>query len=355
MLVAGAWTGAPKPVHHYVFYGQDRDQMRRDSAFLATKDFEGAQIAYTWRSLEPEKDRYDLNAIRDDLSFLTAHGKKLFIQLQDVSFQNDRVNVPVYLTRDSAYHGGANQQYRNNDDVRAIAQGWMARRWDPAVQIRLYKLLSILGAEFDGRIAGINLAETSVEFGQSGRRFPSGFSFERYRDAIIENINALKRAFPKSVTLVYGNFMPGEWRPDEDKGYLRAVYDSAKAFGVGVGGPDLMPWRPGQLKGSYPLIHDASGHVPVGIAVQEGNYDEVNRSSGKRITIRELYDFARDYLNVDYIFWYPEEPYYSRDVVPFVRLNVPRVTRGLPHSHAQRSLRRSPNPNMVVPLLCPRD
>jgi hypothetical protein len=308
-------------VHHYVFYGQDREQMRRDSAFLATKEFEGAQIAYTWRSLEPEKDRYNLSAIRDDLSFLTAHGKKLFVQLQDVSFVNDRINVPVYLTRDTAYHGGANQQFKDNDDVRAIGAGWMARRWDPAVQVRLYKLLGRLGAELDGRIGGINLAETAAEFG-NGPRFPTGFSYERYRDAIIENMNALKRAFPKSVTLIYGNFMPGEWRPDADKGYLRAVYDSAKALGVGVGGPDLMPWRPGQLKGSYPLIHDASGHVPVGIAVQEGNYDETNPSTGLRITVRELYDFAAEYLNVDYIFWYPEEPFYSRDVVPFVRLNA---------------------------------
>ena len=321
MLVAGPRAYAQKPVHHYVFYGQDREQMRRDSAFLATKEFEGAQIAYTWRSLEPEKDRYDLSAIRDDLSFLTAHGKKLFVQLQDVSFVNDRINVPVYLTRDTAYHGGANQQFKDNDDVRAIGAGWMARRWDPAVQVRLYKLLGRLGAELDGRIGGINFAETSAEFG-NGPRFPSGFSYERYRDAIIENMNALKRAFPKSVTLIYGNFMPGEWRPDADKGYLRAVYDSAKALGVGVGGPDLMPWRPGQLKGSYPLIHDASGHVPVGIAVQEGNYDETNPSTGLRITVRELYDFAAEYLNVDYIFWYPEEPFYSRDVVPFVRLNA---------------------------------
>ena len=300
--------------------------MRRDSAFLTTKEFEGAQIAYTWRSLEPEKDRYNLTAIRDDLAFLTAHGKKLFIQLQDVSFAKDRVNVPRYLTRDTAYHGGANQQYQNNDDVRAIGQGWMARRWDPAVQSRLYKLLSVLGAELDGRIAGINFAETSVEFGESGRLFPSGFSFERYRDAIIENINALKRAFPRSVTLVYGNFMPGEWRPDADKGYLRAVYDSAKAFGVGVGGPDLLPWRPGQVKGPYPLMRDASRVVPVGIAVQEGNYDEVNRATGERITIGELYHFATDQLNADYIFWYPEEPYYLRDLVPFVRRTVPRAT-----------------------------
>ena len=293
--------------------------MRRDSAFLATKELEGAQISYFWRSLEPEKDRYEFAAIRDDMTFLASHGKKLFIQLQDASFMKERVPVPVYITRDTTYHGGANQQLVDNDDVRAVGGGWMARRWDPAVQERLHKLLLALGAEFDGRVAGINFAETSVEFGESGRLYPSGFSPERYRDATIENIRALKRACPTSVALVYGNFMPGEWRPDEDKGYLRAVYDSAKSFGVGVGGPDLLPFRQGHLRGAYPLIHEASARVPVGIAVQEGNYADVNPATGARASIAELYRFATEYLGIDYIFWFAEEPYYSREVIPFVR------------------------------------
>lgn len=313
------WSPAQKPVHHYVFFGQDRDRMRQDSAFLATKELEGAQISYFWRSLESEKDRYDFSAIRDDIAFLAAHDKKLFIQLQDVSFMATRVPVPVYMTRDTAYHGGANQQLVDNDEARAVGGGWMARRWDPAVQERLHKLLLALGAEFDGRVAGINFAETSVEFGGSGRLFPSGFSPERYRDAIIENIKVLKRAFPKSVAIVYGNFMPGEWRPTDDKGYLRAVYDSAKSFGVGVGGPDLLPSRVGHLRGAYPLIRDASARVPVGIAVQEGNYAEVNRATGARASVADLYRFATEYLGIDYIFWFVEEPYYSHEVIPFVR------------------------------------
>ena len=69
---------------------------------------------------------------------------------------------------------------------------------------------------------------------------------------IITNMKALKRAFPKSVAMQYANFMPGEWRPTQDKGYLRVVYRAAKELRVGVGGPDLLPYRPGQLKSSYP-------------------------------------------------------------------------------------------------------
>jgi hypothetical protein len=154
---------------------------------------------------------------------------------------------------------------------------------------------------------------------ESGPRRPKGFTCEIYRDAIITNMKALKEAFPRSVTLEYANFMPGEWRPTKDKGYLRAVYQAAKKLKVGVGGPDLLPYRPGQLGSSYPLIRDASGIVPVGIAVQDGNYDDKHPKTGKRMTIPELIQFANEYLKVDYIFWCTQEPYYSQELIPFVR------------------------------------
>jgi hypothetical protein len=311
----------PRPVHHYVFFGDEREKIATASAFLETKALEGAQVKYSWRQLEPEKNAYDFSMIREDLAFLNSRGKKLFIQLQDVTFSESRINVPVYLLRDPIYNGGADKQYeiRNDDEDRAVVAGWVARRWDPAVQERFHKLLSALGKEFDGRIEGINFAETSVVFGTSGRLFPRGFSFESYRDAIIANMKALKQAFPKSVAMQYGNFMPGEWRPTSDKGYLSAVYQAAKVSNVGMGGPDLMPHRPGQLKSSYPLIREVAGVVPTGIAVQDGNLEEVNPATGKRVDVSELVKFATDYLKVDYIFWGTQEPYYSADVIPFLR------------------------------------
>ena len=310
-----------RPIHHYVFFGQDRDRIAQASSFLETGALEGAQVVYSWRQLEPEKDVYDFRMIREDLAFLQSSGKKLFVQLQDVTFSESRINVPLYLLRDPIYNGGAAKQYEyegDNEDHARVA-GWMARRWDPAVQERFHKLLFALGKEFDGRIEGINFAESSVGVGTSGRLFPKGFSFEIYRDAIITNMKVLKRAFPRSVAMQYGNFMPGEWRPTNDKGYLRAVYEAAKESNVGVGGPDLMPYRPGQLGTSYPLIREAAGIVPTGVAVQDGNLAEVNPATGRRVEVSELMKFATEYLKVDYVFWGTEEPYYSADVIPFLR------------------------------------
>ncbi len=321
LLILLACTGVSAKVRHYVFFGQDREKLKQASSFLESKALEGAQVTYSWRQLEPKQDEYDFNYIREDLAFLSSKGKKLFIQLQDVTFSESRINVPRYLLQDAIYNGGADKQYHVNegDEEHAIVAGWAARRWDPAVQARFHKLLFALGKEFDGRIEGINFAETSVGFGYSGRLFPKGFSFEIYRDAIVTNMKALKRAFPKSVAMQYANFMPGEWRPTKDRGYLRAVYQAAKESKVGVGGPDLLPNRPGQLKSSYPLIREAAGIVPIGIAVQDGNYDDVNPKTGKRLTIAELIQFATEYLKVDYIFWCTQEPYYSQDLIPFLR------------------------------------
>ena len=306
-------------LHHYVFFALDRDRIH-DAAFLHTPAFDGAQLKYTWRELEPSKDTYDLSAIRRDLAFLTANKKKLFIQLQDMTFDPAYICIPKYLLQDAQYHGGADKQYDlpGNEEARAVPAGWGARRWDPAVQARFRKLLFVLGKEFDGKIEGINLPETAVEFGESGKLFPKGYTPTIYRDAVLRNMAALKQAFPRSVAMQYANFMPGEWLPEDDKHYLRSVYRRAEKLKVGVGGPDMIPYRLGQMKHSYPLIRAAHGIVPTGIAVQEGDYDTINPKTGKPTTIPDLLGFAKGYLKVNYVFWCTQEPFYSKKLIPLL-------------------------------------
>ena len=50
-LICCAGAGGEGP-HHYVFFNRDRERIS-DVAFLETKPFEGAQLKYTWRELEP--------------------------------------------------------------------------------------------------------------------------------------------------------------------------------------------------------------------------------------------------------------------------------------------------------------
>ena len=111
----------------------------------------------------------------------------------------------------------------------------------------------------------------------------------------------------------YANFMPGGQTSPQ------RVFRRARELKVGVGGPDLLPFRPFQMQNSYPLIRESAGLVPSGIAVQDGNYADRNPKTGQQATIPELIEFATGFLKVGYVFWCTEEPFYSKQVIPFLQ------------------------------------
>ena len=167
------------PPKNYVFFDRERGRIA-ESSFLETATIEGAQLKYTWRELEPSRDKYDVGLVLKDLAYLEQHGKRLFVQVQDVSFveTGSAINVPEYLTTGGSFHGGVARTYdpQGDDDMRANPNGWVARRWDPAVRARFAALLNALGRALDGRIEGISLPETSLDFGSSTRTHPHGFT-----------------------------------------------------------------------------------------------------------------------------------------------------------------------------------
>jgi len=319
-IVFGNKISSQQAVKNYIFFNLERGRIH-DSVFLNTKQIEGAQLKYTWKELEPEKDNYRLDLIENDLDFLIKNKKGLFIQIQDVSFDTTRIPVPGYLLKDPLYHGGADCQYSflNEEETKYIKEGWVARRWDKEVAGRFHKLLTVLGKQFDGKITGINLPETAVGFGDKEKLHPSGFTFETYRDAIKENMFVAKKSFHNSIVIQYANFMPGEWLPWTDHSYLKDLYNYAKEIKCGMGGPDILVYKKGQMNHSYGLIHDCDGVVPTGVAVQDGNYSHVNPKTNKVVTVPEIYDFGKNYLKLNYIFWCTEEPYFSKKVIPFLR------------------------------------
>jgi len=311
---------AQKSVSNFVFFNLDRDRIQEDS-FLNTEEFIGAQLKYTWRELEPCKDYYDFSNIRSDLNFLERHGKTLFIQIQDVTFDTIRVNVPQYLLEQPEYNGGVAIQYLTDDNDSIISQdGYIARRWDSAVAQRFYKLLHELGKQFDGKIEGINLPETSVGFGNSGKLFPDGFTPWIYREAILKQMKVVKEAFPNSVVIQYANFMPGEWLPLDDNGYLESLYRFAAENKIGMGGPDIKIYRAAQMNHSYKFLKKYSNQIKTGIAVQWGNYEVTNPKTQQEVTVKEIYDFGYDELGVDYIFWCTQEPYYTEHLIKFLEV-----------------------------------
>lgn len=308
---------------NFIYFNRDRERIS-EPGFLENEGVAGAHLKYTWRELEPERDRYELGPILADLAYLEGQGKRLFIQLQEVSF-DERINVPDYLVEDPEFSGGVARQYEweRSDDSDATFDGWVSRRWDPAVRERFARLLNALGRELDGRVEGINLPETAVGFGESGALYPEGYTPEGYFEGVKALMTSARGAFHRSTVIVYANFMPGEALPEEDRGFLRGVYEHAEVSGVGVGGPDLLPHRRGQQTHSLALIRRRAARVPAGLAVQWGNLADLNPRTGAPVTVAELYLFARDSLQLDYIFWGVQEPYYSDDVLRFLE-SLPR-------------------------------
>ena len=317
---------ARAPLQHFIFFGRDRARIE-DSAFVANPNIAGAQIKYTWRELEPQRDHYTFDKIVDDVSALARHHKRLWIQLQDVSFGAQERAVPDYLLRESDFGGGVADQYEG-EPPHARFVGRMARRWDPAVRTRFIKLLDTLGRAFDGKIEGLNVAETSFSVIDSGALRPTGFTDDAYVDGIKAMMSAARGAFHRSRFIVYANFMPGEWLPDDDHGYLRAVYAYADSIGAGVGGPDLLPFRRGQRNHALRLIPARGATTIAGLAVQDGNLAERNPVTGARVSVEELVRYATDTLRLDYLFWGTEEPYYSAEVLPWLAGLVNRRKNG---------------------------
>lgn len=317
-LLIYSHTLAQKTIENFVFFNVDRHRIHEPS-FLKAEHLVGAQLKYTWKELEPSTGTYAIHLIKDDLAFLAKNGKKLFIQIQDVSFDTIRVNVPTYLLKEPEYKGGVAIQYLTDDKDQILRQdGYVAKRWEPKVAERFQKLLLALGKELDGKIAGINLPETAVGFGETGKLYPDGFTPEVYKEAILRQMEAAKQAFPTSDVIQYANFMPGEWLPWDDKGYLESLYEYAAKKGIGMGGPDIKIYKKAQMNHSYKFLSAFSQEIKTGIAVQWGNYEEINPKTKKQVTVDEIYTFGSTEIGLDYIFWCTQEPYYTQYLLPYL-------------------------------------
>lgn len=281
-------------------------------AILEKSCVSGAQIIYSWKQLEPEKGIYDFSKIEKDLNFLSKIHRKLFIQLQDRSFEPTVFNVPNYIREDKIYHGGVALQYDFPGEGKPITTGWVARVWDPAVRERYNLLIQKLATTFDGKIYGINLPETAVDFDEQNP--PDDFTFDKYFNAELENITAAKKAFRKSYVIQYVNFFPGEWNNDHQ--YMSRLFAYATTHQIGLGGPDIVPYKESQMKNSYPFFQKFKGKILTGMAIQEPDYTYKNPATGDYYTFADFYNFTRDYLGASILFWNVQEPFFSNRLVP---------------------------------------
>lgn len=305
LRVIGANAAGAAAQHFLYTSSDDLTQL----AALERPDIGGVQVVYSWKSLEIAKDQYDFSQIETDLKYLDGLHKKLFIQIQDRFFEIQHKNVPRYLLTEPVYAGGLVPQVDNPGEGKPEGYGWVAQQWNPAVRERFQRLLAALAGRFDGRVFGINLPESAV--GVDIERDRSGFTCEKYFAAELENIKFARDSFKKSHVVQYANFWPCEW--DNDQKYMSRIFEFAQAHGIGLGGPDIVPYKKGQMKNSYPFFNQYKGRLSlVAMAIQEPTLTYTNPQTGKKFTRDEFVTFAENYLGVDIIFWSTRSPWLQR-------------------------------------------
>lgn len=288
----------------FLFIGGDDPRDHADA--LRRERVAGAQIVYTWRSLEREQGEYDFSRIERDLAYLVAMDRALFVQVQDRFFQPDARHLPEYLLTEPQYRGGLARQKDYAGEGQPEGAGWVAMQWVPAVSARHRALLTALAQRFDGRIAGVNLPESATDLDLDHP--PEGFTCDRYVDATLANLRHAAGVFERSPVVQYVNFWPCEW--NNDHGYMARTFSLAEEIGAGLGGPDIVPDRRGQMKNSYPFLHRYRGRLPlVAMAVQEPTLTYIDPQTDEPFTAERITCYARDYLGVNVLFWTAQAPW----------------------------------------------
>lgn len=275
-------------------------------------EFKGVQVLYSWRDIEPEKGRYDFSSIRTDLNELSKMNKQLVIQLQYKSFGKGESRVPAYLNGPE-YGGGVYETTRG---------AWDPVHWNTNVQNRICALLKALANEFDSHpnLEAVCLPESSPGLPKGFERKPElgidynfnkvlpsefqRFSLVDYTSAIKTYLRIMKESFMHTVVIQYINWTA----VDELMAY-------ALENGVGIGGPDVLPRDEGTRKVAYPYYPKSSGIVPLGAAVQWPDFVV----DGVEIPVREVYNFGRDYLKLNYMFWEMSRAPYNQKVLEMIK------------------------------------
>jgi hypothetical protein len=112
--------------------------------------------------------------------------------------------------------------------------------------------------------------------------------------------------------------------------YLGQIASAVAPLGIVMGGPDVLPdsWQLNYH--SYPFFKQFKGKMKMFNSIQYDSYKHVHATKGyatKYWTMAEMFRFARDDLNVNYLFWTrkpvpdPSDSYDWTYALPVIRNN----------------------------------
>lgn len=256
----------------------------------------GIQKRYYWDELETSKDVYDFSGLISDLDYMDSNGKYLVIQLQLQTF-NNTIRSPAYL-QTPLYEGGV---------YNMSGGGWHLRMWNDSVVARLHRLIDALGKATDSHpaLSLLNISESAMG-APSEPSLQSGWSSRV--SASMTNLSGLayplRASFPSTPTISYCNATAAR---------VALFEGTALATGNGHGGPDhyIGAYEEStNLVHSYDVAKRLSGTVPVGYGVQWHNFTRFGKTDAIIHPIQH-YEFSRNVLGSNFMFWVKREPYWN--------------------------------------------
>jgi len=149
-----------------------------------------------------------------------------------------------------------------------------------------------------------------------------GYSPEAYRDALIDVLTIASQEFSTSQVFWYMNFLP------QNQNYLNDIAIAVAPYGIAIGGPDVLPDSAPLVTLTYPLYDNFPAGTTLFNSIQYDSYShrhEDQSSATMYWTMDELFEFARDDLHVDYLFWTrkvardPADSYMWFDALPVIQ------------------------------------
>lgn len=295
------------PGHYYTLTAINPSYLKTVLGEMAANPIlRGIQVRYSWNDLETSEGVYNFKAIEDLLAQLKSNKIQLVLLIHFKSFNSTNIGVPDYIAQESKYEGGIfpYNHGKDKDGNPTPLAGYTAKLWNPYVRDRYIALFDALGKKFNSHpnLEGIGVTETSI--GQPMINITSAQESLLFSN-MIKVHQAMRAQFPNTMTYQFVNY---------PRSVLRSFIEGLKNTGTSLGGPDIfltdpgltMQGNPNTSDGVYSYYPKLSGIVPLTPSIQHQDYATTNPNNpslGYQPSLTELYEFGKNNLKANYLFW----------------------------------------------------
>jgi hypothetical protein len=229
----------------------------------------------TWKSLEPEKNKYDFATLDAQLDWADAKGVSLIPMITDKSF--GRADGTPGEDPAPAYARALPNQ----------TGGYTVARWQAEVSEGFRNLHRVLTVRFWGELGGIAIQETAP--GLTGLQLDTT---EYTADKYVDHYRKLIKDCTGAPVYFHYNFIPqGQDRITD----ILSVNDQYGFQQLRLGGPDNIPASTTLQVRVYPHLYKYQG--PKFTVMSRESYTQ------QGLSIEETLKFAKEALEVEEIFW----------------------------------------------------